>query len=154
MDLILRMTSYKTCLTLLLRWWKKPRWCIPLLAWVVLGFGVQTSIALIGMTINHESEGAVATSVGSCEATDFSHFWVRPDEVPAYYEENYRARLYGETSEFLATGDPDKDEEESHPDGFMGDRIELVQFREDKGTGKFHYNVRSLPNTCLIPSRF
>jgi hypothetical protein len=104
-----------------------------------MGFGVQVSIALVGFAINQESEGAFAATWGTVEVTDFSHFWIRPDVVPTYYEENYRAHLYGETSEFLPAGDPD---DEVNPESFMGNRLEILQYKADKGTGKFEYKVR------------
>lgn len=136
--MILSMKSYMTCSQLLWRWKGKPKYFLSLAWWVLLGLGVQVAIAMLGFAIEQNSEGAFSTVFGDVNVTDFSHFWVDPERTPTFYEENYRAHLYGQTSEFLVTGDPDL---EVNPDGFMGDRLEILQHEEDQGSGKFKYRV-------------
>lgn len=122
LDLILGMNSYQKCTVLLWHWIKKPLYFSLLFGWIILGIvsprkmarngfigtnifgsqGIQLSVALLGLTYNHESEDAQRTSPGLVNATDIRWFYSPPrvdggdNHIPSFLEQNHRSHVFGE----------------------------------------------------------
>lgn len=98
LDLILGLSSYGTATILLKHWLRKPRYFFLLLFWIMLGIMAQAGLAMLGLTFNHDSEGAQKTSPGIVNATLLDSFHKTSPAIPMYFEQNYLAHLYGDMS--------------------------------------------------------
>ncbi|KAL7273041.1 hypothetical protein RUND412_004126 [Rhizina undulata] len=101
-DLILGLASYQKVTELAMISTGKPLFFFYAICWVLLGIGANIGVALIGLTYNQESDGALNTSPGIVNITNLNAFYndtnVIPDQLPQPWAQASMAHLYGDSS--------------------------------------------------------
>jgi hypothetical protein len=100
----------------------------------------QVGLALLGLTFNHDNEGAQRTSPGlvNVALSNSLHRSSAPDSNAIFSQQNYQAHLYGELSYRLR----ENSEGQPIPDDIDPDLVDIVYVN---ATNEFKYYVCKFP---------